>query len=167
MLARNFHFGYGISVVVIMTIGLIITDRSVSARRSEHIANTLPTPATTERSPFAEYRGVTIGMAADDLRKKLGVPKDKSDAQDFYAFSENESAQFYYDDAHHLMAIMITFMGDLKTAPTPKDVFGEAVPAKPDGGVSKMVRFPKAGYWISYNRGGGSDAILSIAIQKI
>ena len=32
-----------------------------------------------------------------------------------------------------------------------KDVFGEDVPAKADGGVSKMVRYPKAGYWISYN----------------
>lgn len=159
----------GIFVVSIMTAGLLIADRSVMAGRPANMTSVLPTPtpAATDKKSFSEYRGVPIGTATDDLRKKLGPPKDKSDAQDFYSFSDSESAQFYYDDAHRVTAIMITYSGDLKNAPTPKDVFGEDVPAKPDGGVSKMVRYPKAGYWISYNRGSGNDAFLSIAIQKM
>ena len=166
MAMGKMHTVSGVFVVSLMLSGFIVTNRYITAASGASI-QALPRPTPIEKSAFAEYRGIVIGMAADDLRKKLGPPKDKSDAQDFYSFSETESAQFYYDDSHHLTATMITYMGDLKNAPTPKDVFGEDVTPKPDGGISKMVRYLKAGYWISYNRGGGSDAILSIAIQKI
>jgi hypothetical protein len=30
-----------------------------------------------------------------------------------------------------------------------------------------MVRFPKAGYWISYNRTGGNSPMTSVTLQKI
>lgn len=169
MLMGKIQLVSGIIVVSIMTAGLLIADRSVFAGRAENGINgrPVPTPGTTDKKSFAEYHGISIGTIAEDLRKKLGAPKDKSDAQDFYVFSDSESAQFYYDDAHKLTAIMITYTGDLKSAPTPLQVLGEDVPPNPNGGISKMVRFPKDGYWISYNRGSGSDAMLSIAIQKM
>lgn len=106
-------------------------------------------------------------MPTDDVRKKLGNPKDKSDATDLYTFSEDETAQFYYNATKNVTAIMITFAGDLKNAPTPKSVFGEDVEAKPDGSIFKMVRFPKAGFWISNNRTPSPDAIVNIAFQKM
>ena len=114
-----------------------------------------------------EYKGVSIGMPADTVRTKLGNPKDKSDAQDMYSFSDTETAQFYYDASHQVHAIMITFMGDLKTAPSAKDVFGEDVAPKADGGISKLEKYQKEGFWISYNRTPGADAIVSIAVQKM
>ena len=165
------HAASGIFVVSLMTAGLILADRSVTIERVNDPKISLPTPTPApsrmDKKTFSEYRGVFIGTTADTLRQKLGPPKEKSDAQDFYSFSDNESAQFYYDTGHLVTAIMITYIGNLNSAPTPKDVFGEDVPPKPDGGVFKMVRYPKAGYWISYNRGGGNDALLSIAIQKM
>lgn len=115
---------------------------------------------------FAGYKGLAIGATTAEVREKLGEPKDKSDAMDLYVFSDSESAQFYYQ-AKTVTAIMITYSGDLKKAPTPKDIFGEDVPPKPDGGIFKMMRYPKAGYWVSYNRTAGDDAIVSIAVQKI
>ena len=167
MLMRKIQVASGLFVVSIIAAGLVMSDRSVAARDSENTRLPVPTPSPADKKSFSEYRGLWIGTTTDDLRKKLGPPKDKSDAQDYYAFTENESAQFYYDDNHVVTAIMITYMGNLKDAPAAKDVFGEEVPPKPDGSVSKMVRYLKAGYWISYNRGGGSDALLSIAIQKM
>lgn len=116
---------------------------------------------------FAGYKGLGIGATTVSVREKLGEPKDKSDAMDLYVFSDSESAQFYYGPAKTVTAIMITYSGDLKKAPTAKDVFGEDVAPKPDGGIFKMVRYPKAGYWVSYNRTAGDDAIVSIAMQKI
>ena len=116
---------------------------------------------------FSGYKGIGIGAATTAVRQKLGEPKDKSDAMDLYVFSDSESVQFYYSPAQTVMAIMMTYSGDLKKAPTPKDVFGEDVAPKADGGIFKMVRYPKAGYWISYNRTVGDDAIVSIAMQKI
>ena len=124
-----------------------------------------PTPESNKS--FAEYKGVAIGMTADAARQKLGVPKDKSAEQDLYTFSDSESVLVYYDASHVVSAIMITYSGNLKNAPTPMTVFGEDTPPKADGGIFKMVRYPKAGYWISYNRTAGDDAIVSIAIQKI
>lgn len=129
---------------------------------------------TTEAAPAPEvkrigymYKGIGIGMLADEVRKILGEPKDKSDPQDLFVFSEDESAQFIYGPDKKITAIMITFSGKLSGAPTARDVFGEDVPAKPDGGVFKMVRYPKAGYWISYNKIVGDDSMVSIAMQKL
>jgi len=122
-----------------------------------------PTPGTH----WTDYKGVAIGATTDAVRQKLGNPKEKGDDQDLYVFSENESAQFYYDAAHTVTAIMITYSGDIKSAPTAMQVVGEDAAPRPDGGISKMVRFPKAGYWIAYNRSGGDDVVITIAIQKI
>ncbi|MEQ1641969.1 MAG: hypothetical protein ABL959_00825 [Pyrinomonadaceae bacterium] len=134
--------------------------------RTASAAHPQPTPASQNKG-MSDYRGVAIGMATDDVRKKLGNPKDKSDTMDLYTFSDAESAQFYYGPEKTVTAIMITFSGELKDAPLPKTVLGEEVEAKPDGSIFKMLRFPKAGYWISYNRTPAPDAIVNIALQKM
>ena len=125
--------------------------------------------AQTSPEPPAKYmyKGITIGATTDEVRKKLGDPKDKSDPQDLYVFSDDEAAQFLYGPDKKVTAIMITYSGKLDGAPTAKDVFGEDVPPKPDGGIFKMVRYPKAGYWISYNKIVGDDSMVSIAMQKM
>ena len=103
----------------------------------------------------------------DEARNKLGPAKEKSDAQDFYVFSDTESAQVYYGPTKSVTAITITYTGKIDTAPTAKAVFGEDVPPKPDGGIFKMVRYPKAGYWVSYNKIAGDDPMVMIAMQKM
>lgn len=130
-------------------------------------AKPVPVAGPETKSTAYLYKGVAIGSLADDIRKKLGDPKDKSDAQDLYVFSDEESAQFIYGPDKKVTAVMITFSGKLTGAPTAKDVFGEDVPPKADGGVFKMVRYPKAGYWISYNKIVGDDSMVSIAMQKM
>ena len=105
-------------------------------------------------------------MLADDVRKKLGVPKEKSDAQDFYVFSDDESGQVVYDAQHAVSAISFDYTGK-SGAPVPKDVLGVEIQAKPDGSMYDMIRFPKAGYWISYNKTGGAEPMVSITMQKI
>ncbi len=127
------------------------------------IAVPVPTP---ENAVFTEYKGVSIGMAMQAVRQKLGDPREKSDAMDLYIFSDDESAQFFYDNKT-VNAIMITYAGDLKKAPTPTAVFGHDVGAGADGGIFKMIRDPKAGFWISYNRTAGDGAVVSLAMQKL
>lgn len=123
--------------------------------------------AQDEKPPVFTYRAIPIGSSAEEVRKKLGDPKEKYETQDLYVFGDDESAQFIYDGDKKVRAIMITFTGKLGEAPTPKQVFGEDAEAKPDGGIFKMVRYPKAGFWISYNKIVGDDSIISIAMQKI
>ena len=117
--------------------------------------------------PLREYRGVSIGMLADDVRKKLGSPSDKGEEQDFFVFGDNETAQVVYDKTHTAVAISFDFMTGAREVPTAKAIFGADVEAKPDGSIYKMVRYPKAGYWLSYNRTAGASPLTSVTLQRI
>lgn len=125
------------------------------------------TPAGEETAAFKEYRGIQLGMIADEVRKKLGAPKDKSDAQDFFVFSDNESAQIVYDATHKVVTISADFLSTDASVPTAKQVMGSDLEAKADGSVYKMVRYPKAGYWLSYSRTAGASPMTSVTLQKI
>jgi len=124
---------------------------------------------TPEEEPvFHEYRGVKIGWLADDVRKKLGSPLAKGDEQDYYEFGEKEKAQVYYDKAtRQVTAISVDFMNGASEVITPQQVFGADIEAKADGSKSKLVRYPKAGYWISYSRTAGDSPIITVTIQKL
>ncbi|HEX6045456.1 MAG TPA: hypothetical protein VFZ22_13280 [Pyrinomonadaceae bacterium] len=117
---------------------------------------------------FLDYRGVQIGWLADDVRKKLGVPADKGDEQDFYKFSDNETCQVLYDKTtRKVTAISVDFTSGASSVITPQQVFGSDIEAKADGTVYKLVRYPKKGYWVSYYRGGGNAPSITITMQKM
>ena len=119
-----------------------------------------------EEPPFHEYKGIHIGMTADEARKKLGNPTDKSDKQDSYVFNDNESCQVYYDDTKKVFAVSVTYLAT-DAAPAPKMVLGSDADAKQDGSLYKMIRFPKVGYWVSYTRTSGYSPMTLITMQKI
>ena len=118
-----------------------------------------------QKPVFAGYKGVMIGMKMDDARTKLGTPKDKSDSEDYYVYSDNESVQVLYGPDKTVRVMSINYIG--KGAPTPVDILGMDVAAKPDGGINKMVRYPKSGFWISYLKTGGGDPMTVITVQKM
>lgn len=120
-----------------------------------------------ESPAMLEYRGVSIGMAADDVRKKLGSPADKGDEQDFFVFNENETAQVIYDKTRKVTAFSFDFTSAAAEAPTAKTIFGSDCETKADGSMHKLVRYPKAGYWLSYSRTAGATPLTSITFQKI
>ena len=106
-------------------------------------------------------------LYTDEARKKLGTPRDKSAEQDFYVFNDTEAVQIYYDKTGAVSAISVDFMTGSNKVPSCKDVFGAEAEAKADGSVYKMVRYPKAGYWVSYSRTAGNDPTITITMQKI
>lgn len=120
-----------------------------------------------ETQPGYQFRGVKIGMAADETRKKLGTPRDKSAEQDFYVFNDNEAIQIYYDKGGAVSAISIDFMNGANSVPTAKDVLGADADPKSDGSIHKVVRYPKAGYWVSYSRTAGNEPTITVIMQKI
>ena len=121
--------------------------------------------APEEDPVFQEYRGVKIGWLADEVRKKLGSPANKGEEQDFYVFNDKETAQVLYDKGQ-VTAISIDFMNGAKEIITPQQVFGADIEAKPDGSKYKLVRYPKAGYWVSYSRTAGDTPIVTVTIQR-
>src|SRR6266571_2095924 len=116
---------------------------------------------------FSDFKGVRIGMTADDARKKLGAPRDKSDEADLYVYNDNEAVQVYYDKAKTVSAISIDFMSGANDVPASKDIIGSEPDAKADGSAYKLVRYPKAGYWVSYSKTAGSSPTITITMQKI
>lgn len=116
---------------------------------------------------FHEYRSVQIGMTAEEVRKKLNDPNDKSDEQDFFIFSDNESAQVFYDKSKKVFAISVNFLNGARDLPTAKLIFGADIPPKPDGSIYKMVRYPKAGCWVSFSRTAGDSPLTTVTVQKI
>ena len=121
-----------------------------------------------EQPLFSEFKGVRIGMLTEDARKKLGNPRDKGDDQDFYVFNDTQAVQVFYDKASKTVtAISIDFMSGANQIPAAKDVVGSEPEPKADGSAYKMVRYPKAGYWVSYSRTAGKDATTTITMQKI
>lgn len=119
----------------------------------------------SDKPLYVEFKGVRIGMDVGEVRKKLGDPTDKGDVQDYFVFSENESAQVFYTKGK-VTAVSANYLND-KNAPLPKIVLGTDIDAKADGGMHKLVRYPEAGYWVSYNRTGGTDPLITVTMQKI
>jgi outer membrane protein assembly factor BamE (lipoprotein component of BamABCDE complex) len=118
-------------------------------------------------SSFHAYRGIQLGMTADEVRQKLGEPQDKGTEQDFYVFNESETAQIVYDKSQKVVTISADFLSTAPDVLTVRQVLGSNVEAKPDGSVYKLVRFPKAGYWLSYNRTSGASPMTTVTLQKI
>jgi len=121
----------------------------------------------SEDPVLREYRGVKIGMNASEVRQKLGDPKEKSDRLDLYQFSDNEMAQIYYDDAKKVMAVAVIYTGRNSNAPSAKAVLGREVQARADGSAHLMIRYPKAGYWVSYSRTAGDEPIVTVTMQRL
>lgn len=157
-----------ILVSVILSAAFAGTSSSLAAAAigpSTAMAQPTPVPETN-RSLFTDYHGVTLGMAMLDARAKLGKAKDSSDQQDFYMISEGETVQIVYEGSV-VKGIAATYLGAGVKPPTPIAVFGTDVEAKPDGSINKLVRYPKAGYWVSYIRTGGDDPMVMITLHKL
>ena len=117
--------------------------------------------------PYHEYKGIRIGMTADEARKKLGEPADKGDKQDFYSFADgNEMAQIFYDAEKKVFAVSVIYMGAAAAVPTAKAVLGDEPEAKPDGSIHRRVDYPKAGFWVSYSRTQGEAPMVTVTMQK-
>jgi hypothetical protein len=124
--------------------------------------------ASEEEPIFTDYRGVKLGWLAEDVRKKLGSPADKGEEQDIFSFGEKETAQIVYDKvSHKVVTISVDFYDGATGVITPQQVFGADIESKPDGSKYKMVRYPKAGFWLSYNRTSGDKPTVTVTLQKL
>jgi hypothetical protein len=116
---------------------------------------------------FTGYKGIQIGMSADDVRQKVDNLKEKGAAQDFFVFSDVETAQVFYDKSGKVTAVSVDYLGKGSNAPSAKDVLGEDLQPKADGSMYALRRYPEAGYWVSYNRTAGDSPIVTITMQRL
>lgn len=119
-----------------------------------------------EKPVYTNYKGVSIGMSADEVRKKLGEPSDKSAPQDFYQFSEDETATVMYDASGVMTSISVTYF-KASDAPTAKNILGVDIEPQFNGSSYKLIRYPKAGYWVSYSRTEGDPPVITVSMSKL
>ena len=123
-------------------------------------------PAPEPEPLFRDFRGVTLGMTAEEARGKLGTPQVSDKTQDFFDISPTQRARVYYDDQGRVSAVIVTYVGRAADAPAAKAVLGTEVEPKPDGSAYKMVMYPRAGYFVAYSRTAGDEPLTIITMQK-
>ena len=154
----NYARGVLLALATILTV-LLVGPMAYGQRGA---ATNLP---PTQQPLFSEYKGVRLGMTAAEVRAKLGAPTLKADDQDYYVISQNESAQFAYDQAQKVVTISIDYTGP--GSPDYRKVVGASIDEKADGALYKMVRYEAQRFWVSYSRTSGTSPTVTITIQKM
>ena len=118
---------------------------------------------------WQEYKGIKIGLTADEVRAKLG--KAQSDDKDgfLYVFPEDESAQILVGADQKVRTISVMYGSECLKAPKFEDIFGTAVHPEPQtgGAINKLIKYTEAGYWVSYNRLAGDKPSVMVIMQKL
>ena len=120
--------------------------------------------AEAQQPLYKEYRGIRLDMTAAEVRAKLGEPAMKSDEQDFYIFSVNETTQVVYNAAHKVITISTDYAGGVG-APDYKTAVGEGMLlTRPDGSVFKMAMYDAERFWVTYNKSATTVPTVTITI---
>src|ERR1043165_2277265 len=126
-------------VVLMIFLAGALTMISVVTANAQKTRAGATTAVVVQQPLMSEYKGIHLGMTTEEVRTKLGSPALKADDQDYYAFSETETAQFAYDATHTLVTISIDYSGP--GAPDYHNVVGPTVEQRADGSQYKIVRY--------------------------
>jgi hypothetical protein len=147
------------AILILLLAALAVNGQT--ERKGVRIANAHP---QVQQPVYREYRGVRLGMTAVEVRAKLGEPAMKSDEQDFYVLSANETAQVVYDTAQKVMTISSDYASGVG-APDYRSVVGEGVLLqRPDGSLFRMVMYDSEHFWVSYNKSAATVPVVTITI---
>lgn len=161
---RNLKIRLLLGLFTVVVFGLSLSaNANAQAKKGKTAFNS---EETTQQPLYTEYKGVRLGMSAEEARAKLGTPALKESDQDYYMFSENETAQIVYDAAHKVVTISVDYVGGVG-APDYKAVVGGELEQTVNGSMYRAVRYESLGFWVSYNRTTGAVATVTVTIQKI
>jgi hypothetical protein len=149
---------------VMSTLLVLVWSASAQAQKARAVVSTAP--VVTQQPPYSDYKGVRLGMTAQEVRTKLGAPTMKSDEQDYFVLSDKETAQVAYDAAGKVKVISVDYMGGIG-APDYRTIVGADPETRPGEILYKVVRYENQGFWVSYYRTAGPVIIVTITIQKI
>jgi hypothetical protein len=156
------NYARGILLALATILTLLLVGAIAYGQRTR---GAVPNLSATQQPLFSEYKGIRLGMAASEVRAKLGAPTLKADDQDYYVISQTESAQFAYDKAQKVVTISIDYTGP--GSPDYRNVVGATIDEKEDGALYKMVRYETQRFWVSYSRTSGASPTVTITIQKM
>jgi hypothetical protein len=148
-----------IGALLLLLLGIVAKGQRPTPVKASHADSQIQQPL------YTEYRGVRLGMTAAEARAKLGEPVMKSDEQDYFVLSSNETTQIVYDASHKVTTISTDYLGGIG-APDYRAVVGEGtLLQKPDGSLFRMVQYQSAGMWVSYHKSAAVVPVVTITIQ--
>ena len=150
------------ALVVIALTGLIFA-ANVQAQKARAAA---VDNSAAQQPLYTDFRGVKLGMTAEETREKLGTPVLKDAEMDYFVLSDNISAQVVYDSAHKVRMISVDYANGAG-APDYRAVVGQEMTTRADGSAYAMVRYESRGFWVSYSKTAGPVIVVTITIQKI
>lgn len=157
-----------VSAVLVMfvmsTLLVLVWGANAQAQKSRAAVNAAP--AVTQQPLYSEYKGVRLGMTAQEVGTKLGNPEFKDNEMDYYTFSDTESAQIVYDTSRKVRMISVDYSNGTG-APEPRAVVGAELQTMENGSLYKVVYYDNQGFWVSYSRTAGPVIIVTITIQKM
>jgi hypothetical protein len=148
-----------IGVILLLLMGVVASGQTKSAMKVAKAHTQVQQPL------YREYRGVRLGMTAAEARAKLGEPAMKSDEQDFYVFSANETTQIGYTD-QKVVTISTDYTGGVG-APDYRGVVGDNLLQKPDGSLFRMVLYNSEFFWVSYYKSASVVPVVTVTIGTI
>ena len=155
-----------VTIAALIALATTMLVSTTAKAQNQRVRATVASPVA-EQALQSEYKGVRLGMTMNEARARLGEPALKADDQDYYVFSNTETATVAYDRTHKVVTISIDYQ-DGVGAPDYRTVVGEDLQARPDGSLHKMVRRESQGFWVSYSRTApGTVVIVTITIQKL
>ena len=159
------------TLIVLVVLAILVSGAPPSVTRAQkagqQTAPAAPPAAQLEEPRYREYRGVRLGMTAAEVQAALGTPKESEGRQEFYALSDTEMAQVFYDARRIVWGVTVSYLAGHSRTPTPEQIFGGPVEVKPDGSIYKMVKYERAGYYVAYSRDAGDAPFVTVVMQKL
>ena len=153
---------FALGVIVLLLLGAIAVANAQTKTEAKKVAMGY---SQVQQPLYKEYRGVRLGMTAAEARAKLGEPAMKSEEQDFYIFSANETAQIVYA-GQKVVTISTDYTGGVG-APDYKNVVGEGLQQKSDGSLFKMMIYDSERFWVTYNKSASAVPVVTITIGNM
>ena len=164
---RSANIGTAMLLSLVLVFAVSAQSTATVQEPAKAPANT-PSPAAGTQPLTTIYKEVKIGTEAGEVKQLLGKPKIDDD-DGFFFDKGSEIVQIRLDDKKKVRLISVTYSGDAaNAAPSYSNIFGaEPADAKPDGPVYRLVRYPEAGYWISYSRTAGDRPSVTVTMTKL
>ena len=159
---RNLKIKFFLSLLIAVVFGLgLSANANAQAQRVKAALK-----GDAQQPLYTEYKGVRLGMSAEEARAKLGMPALKGSDQDYYVLSENETAQICYDAAQKVITISVDYLGGIG-APDYKAVVGGELEQMANGSLYRIVRYESLRFWVSHNRATVPVTSVTVTIQRI
>jgi hypothetical protein len=158
------NFPSVLTLFLLGTLLVLVWGANAQAQKSRAAVNAAP--ALTQQPLYTEYKGVRLGMKAEEVRTKLGNSTFMDKELGYFVFSATETVQIGFDLTGKVKTISVDYLNGTG-APEPRAVVGSELETRENGSLYRVVYYESQGFWVSYSRTTGSVVMVTITIQKM